>query len=116
VEKGLSQQLAWFELLSNEHQELEVECSASVISRLELKKYLRDYWKGKRIDVVPQPFEKQDLHQWLEESNYFGELWEKAEEHLQDKKWFEQWSEEQIEKVIRDLEKHVVSLHDTLAK
>ena len=106
VEKGLSQQLAWFELLSNEHQAIKVESSASVLSRLTLKKYLRDCWTDNQIHTIPKPFVEQDLKQWLIEAEYFGELWSIAEEYLRSKQWFNQWSEEPIEKVNFDLEKY----------
>ncbi len=114
VERGLSQQLAWFESLSNEHQELKVECATSVIYRIRIKKYLRDCWKRNQIYDVPQPFVQSDLEHWLNEAEYFGHLWSKAEEYLQNKGWYEQWSEECIEQVICDLDRYTLENHNPL--
>jgi len=103
VEKGLSQQLAWFETLSNEQKELNVECASSVISRIKMKKYLRTCWEGHAINSFQYPFNKGDVQKWISGANYFGEVWAQAEAFLQKEQWFNQWEDEYIEKVIQDL-------------
>lgn len=110
VEKGFSQQLAWFESLNSRNRVQEVECAAAILFRLKIKRLLRTCWETGCVWTVPQPFTKQILQQWLANSNYFGELWEKAEEYLQSEQWFTQWKDEPVEKVIYDLNKCVLEL------
>ncbi len=113
VERGLSQQLAWFESLNNEHRVQEVECAAAVISKLKIRRNIRACWHNRQVCSLPSPFLKQDLQQWLNESKYFGELWAKAEGYLQNAQWFGQWNDEPVEKVIYDLHRCVVELRET---
>lgn len=103
VEKGLSQQLAWFESLSNDQQELRVECSSSIISRIKMKKYLRTWWEGHTVNSSEYPFNERDVQQWISEANFFGEVWAKAEDFLQHEQWFKQWQDQYIGEVIQDL-------------
>lgn len=103
VEKGLSQQLAWFESLKNANMELKVESAESIISKLKFRRLFRDLWIGLQGWECKYPFEESQVRQWLSESNYFGELWEKGEEFLERENWYVQWKFEDIDKVIENL-------------
>lgn len=103
VERGLSQQLAWFKSLNEEKHELEVECAASIVSRLQIKRSLRDVWDRGDAFLLNFIIAEEEVREWLLECNYFGELWVKAEEFLEQKQWFQQWRKESISKVIDDL-------------
>jgi len=113
VEKGLSQQLAWFESLGNNKQKQLVECAESIISRLEIKKSLFDFWSERKSNYsqnsnhLQYHFEESTIKKWLDESEYFGELWNKAQEELERKKWFQQWESVDIEKALEDMESYI---------
>ena len=116
VEKGLSQQLAWFEYLGSMQLIQSVECAESIISRIEIKKLLFNYWKGQKsnylhtLNALRYHFEEEILKKWMDDSEYFGELWDKAEEELERKKWFQQWEPVDIEKALKDLTSYVANI------
>lgn len=111
VERGLSQQLAWFWDLSRQHQTLRVEAAEALLSRYMLKKSLRDCWESKKVDWDIAPFSKEDLQEWAQ-LPYFGEAWESAEQQLERIGWFAQWPLQEIDSVIADLQR----MRDRLSK
>jgi len=114
VDKGLSQQLAWFESLGSKHQEQVVECAESVISRIRIRKSLFNFWKGQKLDWLKNQFEIAALQKWLDESQYFGEFWMKAHEDLKKRNWFEQWEPVNIEKALEDMEFYISEIERPL--
>jgi len=113
VEKGLSQQLAWFESLGNNQEKQWVECADSIISRLKIRKSLFDLWEGRKLNYLQNlndlqhHFKGAMLKEWLDESGYFGELWDKAQLELERKHWFQQWESVEIEKALEDMEFYI---------
>jgi len=111
VEKGFSQQLAWFESLESEKQEHLVECAESIISRIKIRKLLRNYWINCKLNEIQtlfttelqMPFKEEDLQQWFIESVYFGEFFSKAQADLIKGNWYNQWKLVTIKKALKDL-------------
>jgi len=111
VEKGLSQQLAYFEEIGCQKEDLKVECAQAIISRLKIKKSLRELWKhfhSNRHTQDPQfvakPLNEVQIMYWLSKYETFGAVWEEAQEYLNEIEWFNQWELVDINIAIHDLE------------
>lgn len=116
VERGLSQQLAYFEELAINDQELWVEPAPSIIARIRLKKNLRELWsdfKGRGnigADQAPASLKLSQIEAALTSCAYFGEFWETMEKLLMENHWFDQWPPTLVQTAICDLEEEVQSL------
>lgn len=115
VERGLSQQISYFDELGTNHQKLIVESCAAIKSRFMLKNNLRNAWldykkNGQSSRISCRPFKEEDLIHWLEKSFTFGLFWKNAKHFLETNNWFHQWEEVEIQLAIEQLSAEIESI------
>ena len=116
VEKGLSQQMAWFESLGMNGQQRYVESAESVIFKTNLRKFLFDVWNNQALHTSPIPLKTKTLERWSKKYPYFGGFQQKVMQELEALQWFQQWPETDIQQAIKSLEIYLKKIHTISAK
>lgn len=107
VEKGLSQQLAWFESLGMNGQQRYVESAESLLFKTKLRKYLLELWNRGISQPLQLPFDIITLKKWSKKYAYFGGFHHKVMLELEAVHWFQQWPETDINQAIKSLQEYL---------
>lgn len=111
VEVGFSEQLRYWDAMNQAHRCQLVEAAGAIIQRLQSRRQLRTYWQRTHIpnSAALQPIADELMLDvdWLrdqvDQSRYFGQLWEAVETQLTTGKWATYWKPVPITTAIHEL-------------
>lgn len=118
VDVGFSEQLRYWEAMNQTHRCQWVEATGAIIQRLQSRRQLRTYWQqtptssGVALQTVADDLmlDVDWLRYQVEESHYFGQLWEAVENQLTTGDWVTHWKPVPIATAIHELRRFLKTL------
>ncbi|GAB3688983.1 glycosyltransferase [Spirosoma flavus] len=116
VDIGFSEQLRYWDCLNRSHQCQLVEPAAAIIHRIQARRLLREIWQNQTNSQSVATIQEiadtlllnvEWLHDRLEQSCHFGQLWEQVEAKLIVGTWVSLWKAVPITEAISQLREFV---------